>query len=190
MEQEFPNGERVIFLGSMAYGTAAQVASTTKDTLDISLAVGPLGKCIADLAVLPYGVQGEQRVHPYRRESAFWKILPFPRACSPSRHLRPCSLANHLDSHGPAVRRLKNQHRLVAQIRVERSQGPWLFQAKRPRLGVLRDDCPGAGARRSTTSTHEAEVSFRDANKADGQIWLLPLSSARRRSTPTRSSRT
>jgi 5'-3' exoribonuclease 1 len=39
MGQEFPNGERVIFLGSMAYGTAAQVASTTKDTLDISLAV-------------------------------------------------------------------------------------------------------------------------------------------------------
>ncbi|GFZ49564.1 5'-3' exoribonuclease 2 [Saitozyma sp. JCM 24511] len=41
MAQEFPNGERVIFLGSMAYGTAAQVASTTKDTLDISLAYFP-----------------------------------------------------------------------------------------------------------------------------------------------------
>jgi hypothetical protein len=39
MAQEFPNGERVIFLGSMAYGTAAQVTSSTEKTLDVSLAV-------------------------------------------------------------------------------------------------------------------------------------------------------
>ncbi len=39
MAQEFPTGERVIFLGQMAYGTAAQVAGSSKDTLDINLAV-------------------------------------------------------------------------------------------------------------------------------------------------------
>lgn len=41
MGQEFPDGERVIFMGQMAYGTAAQVNSTTDETLDISLAYFP-----------------------------------------------------------------------------------------------------------------------------------------------------
>lgn len=39
MAQEFPEGERIIFLGQMAYGAAAQVVATTSKTLDISLAV-------------------------------------------------------------------------------------------------------------------------------------------------------
>lgn len=39
MSEEFPDGERVICLGQMAYGTAAQVMSTSNDTLSISLAV-------------------------------------------------------------------------------------------------------------------------------------------------------
>jgi 5'-3' exonuclease len=37
--EEFPNGEKVIFLGQMAYGAAAQVTSTSGDKLGISLAV-------------------------------------------------------------------------------------------------------------------------------------------------------
>ena len=39
MAQEFPDGERIIFLGEMAYGTAGQVSATTEKTLDIGLAV-------------------------------------------------------------------------------------------------------------------------------------------------------
>lgn len=42
MAQEFPNGERIIFLGQMAYGTAAQVVGSSKDTLDINLAVSKI----------------------------------------------------------------------------------------------------------------------------------------------------
>ncbi|ORY35580.1 hypothetical protein BCR39DRAFT_21407 [Naematelia encephala] len=41
MAAEFPVGERVIFLGGMAYGTAAQVVSTTDTSLDISIAYFP-----------------------------------------------------------------------------------------------------------------------------------------------------
>ncbi|WWC63302.1 uncharacterized protein I303_105902 [Kwoniella dejecticola CBS 10117] len=44
MAQEFPEGEKVIFLGQMAYGTAAQVMSTTETTLDVSLAFFPSEK--------------------------------------------------------------------------------------------------------------------------------------------------
>lgn len=39
--QEFPTGEKVIFLGGIAYGGAAQVASTAGDTLNISLSYFP-----------------------------------------------------------------------------------------------------------------------------------------------------
>ena len=39
MASEFPEGEKVIFLGSMAYGTAGQVNATTASTLDLGLAV-------------------------------------------------------------------------------------------------------------------------------------------------------
>lgn len=42
IEEEFPVGERVIFLGAMAYGTAAQVHATAKSTLDVALAVSAL----------------------------------------------------------------------------------------------------------------------------------------------------
>lgn len=41
MAQEFPEGEKIIFLGQMAYGTAAQVTATTEKTLDISIAYFP-----------------------------------------------------------------------------------------------------------------------------------------------------
>lgn len=41
LAQEFPNGEKVIFLGDMAYGIAGQVTNTTDSTLDISLAFFP-----------------------------------------------------------------------------------------------------------------------------------------------------
>jgi 5'-3' exoribonuclease 1 len=37
--EEFPDGEKVIFLGQMAYGAAAQVTSTANEKLGISLAV-------------------------------------------------------------------------------------------------------------------------------------------------------
>lgn len=39
--QEFPNGEKVIFLGALAYGSAAQVSDTHSDTLDIALSYFP-----------------------------------------------------------------------------------------------------------------------------------------------------
>ena len=42
VSSEFPDGERIIFLGGMAYGTAGQVVSTTDTTLDIALAWFPL----------------------------------------------------------------------------------------------------------------------------------------------------
>ena len=42
MSEEFPDGEKVIFLGSMAYGTAGQVVSTTAHSMDIGLAVSCL----------------------------------------------------------------------------------------------------------------------------------------------------
>ncbi|KAK4688987.1 5'-3' exoribonuclease 1, partial [Tremellales sp. Uapishka_1] len=41
LAKEFPAGEKVIFLGHMAYGTAAQVVATTEKTLDIGLAYFP-----------------------------------------------------------------------------------------------------------------------------------------------------
>ncbi|WVQ99991.1 hypothetical protein IAU59_007134 [Kwoniella sp. CBS 9459] len=41
MSQEFPDGEKVFFLGHMAYGTAAQVMQTSEKTLDIGLAFFP-----------------------------------------------------------------------------------------------------------------------------------------------------
>ncbi|KAK8854783.1 hypothetical protein IAR55_003522 [Kwoniella newhampshirensis] len=41
MAHEFPEGERVIFLGQLAYGTAAQVLGTTEKTLDVGLAFFP-----------------------------------------------------------------------------------------------------------------------------------------------------
>lgn len=44
MSQEFPEGERIIFMGIMAYGTAGQVAATTDTTLDINLAFFPSEK--------------------------------------------------------------------------------------------------------------------------------------------------
>lgn len=39
LKEEFPVGERVIFLGNMAYGVAAQVSSTGEKAMDINLAV-------------------------------------------------------------------------------------------------------------------------------------------------------
>lgn len=42
--QEFPNGEKVIFLGGIAYGQAAQVIDTTANALNISLAYFPSDK--------------------------------------------------------------------------------------------------------------------------------------------------
>ncbi|WVQ68061.1 uncharacterized protein L199_006267 [Kwoniella botswanensis] len=44
MSQEFPDGEKVIFLGQMGYGTAAQVIKTTDTTLDVALAYFPSEK--------------------------------------------------------------------------------------------------------------------------------------------------
>ena len=41
MAQEFPEGERVIFMGGIAYGTAGQVSATTEKTLDVNLAYFP-----------------------------------------------------------------------------------------------------------------------------------------------------
>lgn len=37
--EEFPDGEKVIFLGRMAYGTAAQVMGSKENSLDLGLAV-------------------------------------------------------------------------------------------------------------------------------------------------------
>jgi len=79
MAQEFPNGERVIFMGQMAYGAAAQVVASTKDTLDINLAVSVLdtrGK-LNVITVLPDRVQGECGVLPGRCAPAIWSLLPF-----------------------------------------------------------------------------------------------------------------
>jgi 5'-3' exoribonuclease 1 len=39
VEDEFPEGERVIYVGQQAYGTAAQVVRSGNNTLDVSLAV-------------------------------------------------------------------------------------------------------------------------------------------------------
>jgi len=41
LHEEFPDGEKVIFLGQMAYGAAAQVSSTKGDKLGINLAYFP-----------------------------------------------------------------------------------------------------------------------------------------------------
>ncbi|KAF8318373.1 hypothetical protein DL93DRAFT_2054516 [Clavulina sp. PMI_390] len=41
MAEEFPDGSRIIFLGEHAYGVAAQVASTTEDSLTIVIAFFP-----------------------------------------------------------------------------------------------------------------------------------------------------
>lgn len=41
MKMEFPDGEKVIFLGDMAYGAAAQVTGTGESTLDIGVAFFP-----------------------------------------------------------------------------------------------------------------------------------------------------
>ena len=49
MDQEFPIGERVIFLGQNEYGTAAQVVGSTNDKLNISLAVSNYCFCLAGL---------------------------------------------------------------------------------------------------------------------------------------------
>jgi uncharacterized membrane protein len=49
MSSEFPDGEKVIFLGVMAYGTAAQVTATTASTLDISVAV-----CVFQTPLMSY----------------------------------------------------------------------------------------------------------------------------------------
>lgn len=42
LSEEFPDGSKVFFLGEHAYGVAAQVSETTKDTLSIVLAVSIL----------------------------------------------------------------------------------------------------------------------------------------------------
>ena len=42
LSEEFPSGTKVFFLGEHAYGAAAQVTETSKDTLSIMLAVGSL----------------------------------------------------------------------------------------------------------------------------------------------------
>lgn len=39
LSEEFPDGSRVFFLGEHAYGVAAQVSSTSKDSLSVVLAV-------------------------------------------------------------------------------------------------------------------------------------------------------
>ena len=39
LAEEFPDGTKIFFLGEHAYGVAAQVSSTTKDTLSVILAV-------------------------------------------------------------------------------------------------------------------------------------------------------
>ncbi len=39
LAEEFPDGSKVFFLGEHAYGVAAQVSSTAKDTLSVILAV-------------------------------------------------------------------------------------------------------------------------------------------------------
>ena len=39
LSEEFPDGTRVFFLGEHAYGVAAQVSGTTKDSLSVILAV-------------------------------------------------------------------------------------------------------------------------------------------------------
>ncbi|GJE94543.1 5'-3' exonuclease [Phanerochaete sordida] len=44
LSEEFPNGSKVFFLGEHAYGVAAQVFETTKDTLSIVLAFFPSDK--------------------------------------------------------------------------------------------------------------------------------------------------
>ncbi|EKM58546.1 uncharacterized protein PHACADRAFT_117592 [Phanerochaete carnosa HHB-10118-sp] len=48
LSEEFPNGSKVFFLGEHAYGVAAQVFETTKDTLSIVLAFFPSEKADND----------------------------------------------------------------------------------------------------------------------------------------------
>ncbi|KAI0028225.1 hypothetical protein K488DRAFT_89959 [Vararia minispora EC-137] len=62
LSQEFPVGSRVFFLGEHAYGVAAQVSATTKDSLSVILAFFPSDKsdndafktAVADRAQLRY----------------------------------------------------------------------------------------------------------------------------------------
>lgn len=42
LEEEFPEGSRIFFLGEHAYGVAAQVSGTTEDSLSVVLAVSSL----------------------------------------------------------------------------------------------------------------------------------------------------
>ena len=48
MAEEFPDGTKIFFLGEHAYGVAAQVSSTTKDTLSVILAVSNVVRTCRD----------------------------------------------------------------------------------------------------------------------------------------------
>ncbi|KAI0052258.1 hypothetical protein FA95DRAFT_1483852 [Auriscalpium vulgare] len=49
LSEEYPDGSKVFFLGEHAYGVAAQVSSTTKDSLSVVLAISPSDKTEKDL---------------------------------------------------------------------------------------------------------------------------------------------
>ena len=54
MVDDFPVGQKVIFLGDHAYGVAAQVKSVSDESLNINIAVSSCARrTLADIAVLP-----------------------------------------------------------------------------------------------------------------------------------------
>jgi 5'-3' exonuclease len=64
LSDEFPVGSRVFFLGEHAYGVAAQVSATAKDSLSVILAVSHISTVferplIAQSAVFPVRQDGQ-----------------------------------------------------------------------------------------------------------------------------------
>lgn len=82
LSEEFPIGSKVFFLGEHAYGVAAQVSETTKDTLSIILAVrGELSsvrtnthQCLS--LVLPFGEDRQREIQGDRQQSYLSAVLP------------------------------------------------------------------------------------------------------------------
>lgn len=99
MSQEFPVGERVIFLGKQVYGAASQVVSTTKDAMKINVAVGPWAavKVLADYLVLPLRGEREPSIHLAGAPKGFWSLLPIPHPVSSVAHFRTWPVARNVN---------------------------------------------------------------------------------------------
>lgn len=89
VESEFPEGERVIFVGQHAYGTAAQVVRSGNNTLDVSLAVSKRQMTGTDCSTFP---TRDKRIEFLRRLSRRApRVIITPRQCFVAELVsRPC----------------------------------------------------------------------------------------------------